>query len=149
MTTQRYFNMDNKLQPLLTLLSLQAAVVQLNSTFYHHATTAYTRRRKDIIQRTVTVPMFSGAISPTLMDNFIYSVVPTVPKLWINIDGNYKRIMSCTFHLMKIHISVSECPVIITNICRCSNYKFQIIDALEAFIMKYGYLSSRNVNSHC
>lgn len=36
--------MDNKLQVLLTLLSMPAAVVWLNSAFYH-ATTAYMHRR--------------------------------------------------------------------------------------------------------
>ncbi len=45
-----YFNMDNKLQALLTWLSLLAAVVKLNSVFHHHATAAYMRRRKDVIQ---------------------------------------------------------------------------------------------------
>ncbi len=40
--------MDNELQALLTLLSLLAAVIQLDSAFYH-ATTAYMRRLKDII----------------------------------------------------------------------------------------------------
>ena len=41
--------MDNELQALLTLLSMLAAVVQLNSAFYN-AATAYTHRRQAIIQ---------------------------------------------------------------------------------------------------
>ncbi len=47
--TRRYFSMDNKLQLLLTL-SVLAAVMQQNSAF-HHATTAYMCRRKDIISK--------------------------------------------------------------------------------------------------
>ncbi len=58
----RYFNMDNELQVSLTLLSLLAAVVQLNSAFFH-VTTAYMYRRQATI-RAVTVPVFSSAISP-------------------------------------------------------------------------------------
>ncbi len=46
---RHYFVMDNKSQVLLTLLSLLAAVMQLNSAFYH-VTNAYMRREKDIIQ---------------------------------------------------------------------------------------------------
>ncbi len=68
-TTRHYFNMDNKLQELLTLLSLLAAVVQLNSAFYHHVTTVHVRRRKDkmIIQWTSTVTMLScGTLSTEL-----------------------------------------------------------------------------------
>ncbi len=47
------------------MLSLLAAVVQLNSAF-HHVTTAYMRRRRDTNQQTETVPVLSGAIGPTL-----------------------------------------------------------------------------------
>ncbi len=64
-STRSYFNMDNKLQALPTLLSLLAAVVQLNSAFYHHTTTAY-MCRKDITRQTVTVPLCGCVISPTL-----------------------------------------------------------------------------------
>ncbi len=44
------------------------------AAFYHHTTTAYMCMRKDIIQRTATVVVFSGAISPTLIGTtlFIY-----------------------------------------------------------------------------
>ncbi len=49
--------MDNELQALLTVLSLLAVIVELNSAF-HQAATAYMLRRKEIIQRTVTVPFF-------------------------------------------------------------------------------------------
>ncbi len=73
-TAQRYFNMDNKLQALLTLLSLLAAVVQLNSAFNHHTTTAH------IIQRTATVPVFSSAISPTLIGQLYYNSIVVVPE---------------------------------------------------------------------
>ncbi len=45
----RYFDMDNALQVLLTLLSLLAAVVQLNSAFYN-VTSAYMHKRQAIIQ---------------------------------------------------------------------------------------------------
>ncbi len=48
LTKLHYFDMDNKLQLLLTVLSLLAAAVQLNSGFYH-VTTAYMCRRKDLI----------------------------------------------------------------------------------------------------
>lgn len=41
--------MDNGLQALLTLLSMLAAVVQLNSAFYN-ITTAYMHRRQAIIR---------------------------------------------------------------------------------------------------
>ncbi len=41
--------MDNKLQMLLTVLSLLAAVVQSDSAFYHHAAPASMHRRKDFI----------------------------------------------------------------------------------------------------
>ncbi len=61
-----YFDMDSKLQE-LQLLPLPAAVVRINSAFYHQATTAYMLRRKDAIQQTVTVSVFSGTISPTLI----------------------------------------------------------------------------------
>ncbi len=71
--------MDNEIQALLTF-DLLAAVMQLNYAFYHHATTAYMQRGKDIFQLTVTVPVFSGTISPTLMDNFIHEVV--IPEEW-------------------------------------------------------------------
>ncbi len=46
---QCYFHMDNKLQVLLTLLSLPSAVMWLNSAFYN-VTTAFMLRRKDIIR---------------------------------------------------------------------------------------------------
>ncbi len=58
--------MDNKLQSFLTFLPPPAAAVQLDSAF-HHATTAYMCRRKDVIQQTLTVPLFSSTISPTLI----------------------------------------------------------------------------------
>ncbi len=47
LTIRHYFDMDNKLQELLTLLSLLAALMQLNSAFYH-AISAYMYRRKDV-----------------------------------------------------------------------------------------------------
>ncbi len=86
-TTWHYFNIDNELQPLLTLLSLLAAVMQLNSTFYHHATTAYMHGRKDISQRTVTVPMFSSTISPTLIGTTFST------ELWSQKNG--KKTFKC------------------------------------------------------
>ncbi len=78
-TTPHYINMDNELQA-LTLLSLLAAVVQINSTFYQ-ATTAYMCRRNDIIPRTGTVPVFSGTISPTLIETIL------VTGLWFQRNG--------------------------------------------------------------
>ncbi len=80
-TICHYFDMDNKLQPLLTLLSLLAAVVQLNSAF-HHATTANMHRRKDITQWPATVPMPSGAISPTLVETTSSTELWLVPEEW-------------------------------------------------------------------
>ncbi len=44
-TTRYYFNMDNGLLVLLTLVFLLADVVQLNAAFYCHATTAYMCRK--------------------------------------------------------------------------------------------------------
>ncbi len=61
--------MDDKLQGSLTALSLLAAAVWLNSAFYHRVTTVYMRGKKDITQRTATVPVFRGVISPTLNGN--------------------------------------------------------------------------------
>ncbi len=80
LNTWRYFNMDNKLQAMLTLSSLLAAVVHLISAF-HHATTAYMQRRKDIIQRTATVPMFSSTISPALIETTLST------ELWFQRNG--------------------------------------------------------------
>ncbi len=56
------------------------AVVQLNSAF-HHATAAYMRRRKEIIQRTATVPVFSSTISPTLIKTILST------ELWFQRKG--------------------------------------------------------------
>ncbi len=47
-----YFDMGAKLQALSTLLSLLAAVVQLNSAFYHHVT-ADKHRRKEFSQQSI------------------------------------------------------------------------------------------------
>ncbi len=80
LATWHYSDMDNKLQALLTLLSLLTAVVQLNSAF-HHATTAYMRRRKDITQRAVTVPVLSSAISPMLVGTTL------LMELWFHRNG--------------------------------------------------------------
>ncbi len=83
-TAQPYSNMDKDLQPLLTSLFLLAAVVRLNSSF-HHVTNVpvYTCRGKDnvIIQRTATVPVFSGAISPSLIE------ITLLRDLWFQRNG--------------------------------------------------------------
>ncbi len=60
LTAWHNFSTD-ELQALLSLLSLLAAVEQINS--------AYMRSREDIIQWTATVLVFSGANRPTLIDN--------------------------------------------------------------------------------
>ncbi len=52
---------------LLTLSSMIAAAVQLIPSFYHHASTAYMRRKKDIIQQTATAHVLSSPISPSLI----------------------------------------------------------------------------------
>ncbi len=51
--------------------------------FYHHAAPAYMRRRKDkfIIQRTVTVPAFSSAISPPVFE------ITLLTELWFQRNG--------------------------------------------------------------
>ncbi len=80
--------MDNELQELLTLLSLPAAVLQLNSAFYHHA--AHMHRWQDIIYRTATVPMFSCTFSPTLTGTtFINRIV--VPEEWQEKNSHRSR----------------------------------------------------------
>ncbi len=71
---------DYKLHTLLTLLSLLAAVVLLNSAF-HHAITAYMLRREDITQRSATIPVFSCAISPTLIGTTLLT------ELWFQRNG--------------------------------------------------------------
>ncbi len=82
-----YFNIDNESLALLTL-SLPAAVVQLNSAFYH-VTSAYMCRRKDISQRTVTVPVFSGAIRPSLIGTTFLT------ELWLQSNG--EKTFTCRF----------------------------------------------------
>ncbi len=72
----------------MTLLSLLAAVAQLNSAFYH--ITACMRMRKDIIQRSATVPVFSCYQPDTDGDNFMNRVV--VPEEW-------REIFACWFRL--------------------------------------------------
>lgn len=49
LTTSDEFNMDNKLQAMLTLVSVLAAAVQLNSSL-NNGTTTYMNRRRAIIQ---------------------------------------------------------------------------------------------------
>ncbi len=71
-----YFDMDNELQALLTLLS-----IQLNSAFHHHDATAFMCRRKAIVQHTVTVLVFSSAISPTLIGKTL------LMELWFQRNG--------------------------------------------------------------
>ncbi len=90
-TTRRYFDMVNKLQALLPLLTLQAAVVQLNSAF-HHVPTAYTHRRKDIIQWTAAVTVFSCAISRSrsVLINLNEKVRPHVEEMTTMQDANDK-----------------------------------------------------------
>ncbi len=57
----------DKLQELLNLLSLLAAVALLSSAFYHFTTACMRGRKNNIIQGTATVPVLSSAISPTLI----------------------------------------------------------------------------------
>ncbi len=64
LTTRHYFDMDNKLQALRNLLSLLAAVVLLISSFYQLLLLMCAGEK---ILLTVTVPVFSGTISPALI----------------------------------------------------------------------------------
>ncbi len=72
--------MDNKLQVLLTLLSVLAAVVQLNSAFYH-AVTAYMLRMQATILANCDSSRVQLRHQPfTDWDNFINGLV--VPEEW-------------------------------------------------------------------
>ncbi len=95
-TTWHYFNMDNKLQALLTLFSLLAAVLQLNSVFDHVAA-AYMCRRRDVIWRTTSVHVFSSAISPTNWNNCMNGVV--VPEEW---RGNFCTLVQICW--VRLHV---------------------------------------------
>ncbi len=80
LTTCCYFTMDNKVQALLTLSSLLAAAVQLQSAF-HHANMAYTRRRKDyILLCSAQFPFLAVTSALHWLVNFINGVVD--PEEW-------------------------------------------------------------------
>ncbi len=70
--------------------------MQLNFAF-HHATIANMHRRKDVIQQIATVPVFSGAISPTLIETTLST------ELWFQRNG--EQTFACQFRSALIDLN--------------------------------------------